>query len=52
MVCSKFYGGRHVVWACEVQIPKGAHRIQEGANAPLPPPLNENLDCSNLTVNE
>ena len=30
------------MWACEAQIPRGAHRIQEGANAP-PPPLNETL---------
>ena len=29
-------GGRHVVWACDAQIPRGAHRIQEGANAPPP----------------
>ena len=28
-------GGHHVVWACEVQIPRG-HRIQEGENAPPP----------------
>ena len=26
------------MWACEAQIPRGAHRIQEGANAPPPPP--------------
>ena len=32
-------GGRHVVWACEVQIPRGAHRIQEGANAPPSPQM-------------
>ena len=30
------------MWACEAQIPRGAHRIQEGANAP-PPPLNKTL---------
>ena len=30
-------GGHHVVWACEAQIPRGAHRIQEGANAPPTP---------------
>ena len=32
------------MWACEAQIPRGAHRIQEGANAPLPP-LNEYIYC-------
>ena len=37
----KILGGRHVVWACEAQIPRGAHRIQEGAN--VPHPLNETL---------
>ena len=35
-------GGHHVVWACEAQIPRRAHRIQEEANAP-PPPLNETV---------
>ena len=40
----KILGGHHVVWACEVQIPRGAHRIKEGANAP-PPPLNDTLSC-------
>ena len=43
MVCSKLRRC-HVVWACEVQIPRGAHRIQEGESAPLRrPPLNETL---------
>ena len=36
-------GGCHIVWACDVKIPRGAHRIQEGANAPPAPPLNETL---------
>ena len=40
----KILGGHHVVWACEVQIPRGAHRIQEGADAPPAPFLNETLN--------
>ena len=43
-------GGHHVLWVCEAQIPRGAHRIQEGANAPLPRPLNETM--YNIVVNE
>ena len=31
-------GEHHVVWSCEAQIPRGAHRIQEGENAPPAPP--------------
>ena len=31
-------GGHLVVWACEAQITRRAHSIQEGANAPPCPP--------------
>ena len=33
----KILGGHHVVWPCEVYIPRGAHRIQEGAETPRAP---------------
>ena len=36
------------MWVCETQLPRGAHRIQEGANAPRH--LNETLQSDMMDV--
>ena len=45
------FRGHHVVWVCEAQIPRGAHRIQEGLNAPPPNETMIALVVKFLTLN-